>query len=138
MIDEAGAAEEAVNYLIGKGHRRIGMISGSQRLWDGRLRMEGYCRALATHQIEYQPELIEEADYYKHDVGQLAMARLMSLSERPTAVFAASDAFAVEALLYAHDLGLSIPQDLAIVGFDNTREAVRVRPKLTTVQKDVD
>ena len=65
------------------------------------------------------------------------MEKLLSLSEPPTAVFCANDFLAANALLFAVDAGLTIPQDIAIVGFDNTREAIMVRPKLTTIHKDV-
>lgn len=66
------------------------------------------------------------------------MEQLLALPQPPTAVFAANDMLAVDAMLYAIDSGLSVPDDIAVVGFDNIPEATIVRPKLTTVDKDVD
>jgi DNA-binding LacI/PurR family transcriptional regulator len=137
MIDEAKAVEEAVSYLIGQGHRRIGTIAGPQTMWTGRLRKEGYLNALQAHDIPTEEKLIREADY-KRGYGVQAMQELMTLAEPPTAVFAANDILAIDALLYAVDSGLSVPDDVAIVGFDDLPEATIVRPRLTTVRKDVD
>jgi DNA-binding LacI/PurR family transcriptional regulator len=80
--------------------------------------------------------LICEVDFFRQGVAAVAMQRFLSLSEPPSAVFAASDHFAVEALLFAVDSGLSVPEDVAIIGFDNTPTATRVRPKLTSIHKD--
>ena len=79
-----------------------------------------------------------EMDFFRHEAGALAMQRLLALSELPTAVFAASDRFAVDALLFAVDSGLSVPKDVAIIGFDfgPASEATHVRPRLTTVRRD--
>jgi DNA-binding LacI/PurR family transcriptional regulator len=136
MIDEAKAVEEAVSYLIDQGHRRIGTIAGPQTMWTGRLRKQGYTNALQAHDISIEEELICEADY-KRGYGAQAMQELMALPEPPTAVFAANDILAIDALLYAVDSGLSVPDDVAIVGFDDLPEATIVRPRLTTVRKDV-
>ena len=137
MLDEIQAVQEVITYLIEREHHRIGLISGPEGTWGGRLRKEGYLNGLRAHNIPVQGELIQEADFFIHNAGRIAMQKLLALSRPPTAVFAASDLLAVDALLYAVDSGLSIPADVAIVGFDNTREATRVRPKLTTVHKDV-
>lgn len=136
-IDETGSAREMVSYLLQKGHRRIGLISGSESTWSGRLRKEGYLSALSAYGLSPDPDLIQYGDYYRLGSGEAAARHLLSLPDRPTAIFCASDTFAVEAIQYAHDIGLRVPDDLAVAGFDDTREAVRVRPKLTTVHKDV-
>jgi DNA-binding LacI/PurR family transcriptional regulator len=137
LIDEVKAAEEAVSYLIDKGHTRIGTIAGPEATWDGHLRKTGYLNALKTHGIPVQDKLICEVDFFRQGVAALAMQRFLSLPEPPSAVFAASDHFAVEALLFALDSGLAVPEDVAIIGFDDTPTATQVRPKLTTVHKDV-
>jgi LacI family transcriptional regulator len=137
MIDEVKAAEEAVSYLIEKGHTRIGTIAGPEETWDGSLRKEGYISTLQAHGMPIENELIYEADYFRRRAGARGMRRLLALPDPPTAVFVASDVMAVGALLFAGDSGLSIPEDVAIVGFDNTREATTVRPRLTTIHKDV-
>lgn len=138
MIDETKAAEDLVSYLITHGHRKIGLISGPEFTWDGRLRKEGFLKALRAHNLVITDELIQEAQFSKPGSGRQAMEKLLSLPESPTAVFAASDFLAIEALLFAVDSGLAVPDDVAIVGFDNVREATMVRPRLTTVHKAVD
>jgi DNA-binding LacI/PurR family transcriptional regulator len=134
MIDEIKAAEEAVAYLIDKGHTRVGSIGFP--VGAGVLRKEGYMNALQTHGIPVDDELICELDLLGGQTGELGMKKLLALSEPPTAVFAARDPFAVDALLFAIDSGLSVPEDVAIVGFDDLPVASWVRPKLTTVHKD--
>lgn len=138
MLDETGAARKMTSYLISQGHRRIGALVGPQATWGGRLRQEGYQQALADHDLPLDEALIYEADFFQQGAGRAGMDYLLSLSQPPTAVFAASDMLAVEALLCAVDCGLDVPQEIAVTGFDNTRESTMVRPQLTTVEKDVD
>jgi LacI family transcriptional regulator len=137
MLDEVKAVEEVITYLISRGHRRIGAILGPEVTWDGRLRKEGYVHALQGYGIAIEDELIHEADVFKQGAGRVSMQKLLALPEPPTAVFTGADLLAVDALLFAVDSGLTVPEDVAIVGFDNTREAIMVRPRLTTVHKDV-
>jgi LacI family sucrose operon transcriptional repressor len=137
MIDEVKAVEEIVSYLIDKGHERIGIISGPVATWIGRLRKEGYLNALRSRGIPLEDELIYDAASWTLGAGTLGMQSLLALSEPPTAVFAASDPLAAEALLVALDTGLSVPEDVAIAGIDDTPEATMVRPRLTTIHKDV-
>jgi DNA-binding LacI/PurR family transcriptional regulator len=137
MIDELKAVEEIVYYLMDKGHVRIGIISGPAATWIGRMRKEGYLSALRARGIPIEDELIYDAASWTLGAGTLGMQSLLALPEPPTAVFAASDPLAAEALLVALDTGLSVPEDVAIAGIDDTPEATMVRPKLTTVHKDV-
>lgn len=137
LFDEAKAAEEMVGFLIGKGHRRIGTLAGPESTWGGRLRKQGYLAALQAHNLPVVDELIQEADFYYQEAAAPAMEKLLSLPEPPTAIFCANDFLAINALLFAVDAGLSVPDDIAIVGFDNTRQATMSRPRLTTVHKDV-
>jgi DNA-binding LacI/PurR family transcriptional regulator len=136
MLDEVKAVEEAVSYLIQQGHQRIGTIAGPETTWSGRLRKQGYIRALHAHGIPVETELIRETRF-RRGYGAQAVEDLLALPRPPTAVFAANDMLAIDALLYAIDSGLSVPDDVAIIGFDNIPEATIVRPRLTTVNKDV-
>jgi DNA-binding LacI/PurR family transcriptional regulator len=136
VIDEAKAAEEAVSYLIDKGHARVGLIFPPENTWTGALRKEGYLNALQAHAIPLDSELICEVEYSWQDAGAQGMKQLLGLPKPPTAVFCAADRFAIDALLYAIDSGLSVPRDVAIMGFDDTPLATRIRPRLTTVRKD--
>jgi DNA-binding LacI/PurR family transcriptional regulator len=126
----------AVSYLIEQGHRRIGTIAGVETMWTGRLRKKGYVDALEAHGIPIEDELIYETKY-ERGCGALGMKHLLSLPEPPTALFASNDLLAIDALLFTVDSGLSVPQDVAIIGFDNIPEATIVRPRLTTIHKDV-
>ncbi len=137
MFDETKAAQEMVEYLISKGHRRIGTLAGPESTWGGRLRKQGYLAALQAHNLPIADELIQEADFYYQEAAAPAMEKLLALPDPPTALFCANDFLAANALLFALDAGLSVPDDIAIAGFDNTRQAIMTRPKLTTVNKDI-
>ena len=137
LFDETKAAQEVVEYLISRGHRQIGTIAGPESTWGGRLRKQGYVAALQAHNLPVEDDLIQEANFYHQEAAIPAMKKLLSLAEPPTAIFCANDFLAANALLFAVDAGLSVPRDIAIVGFDNTREAIMSRPKLTTIHKDI-
>jgi LacI family transcriptional regulator len=138
ILDEAQAVQEVVSYLIERGHRRIGCIAGPQDKWPGRLRTKGYLAALRAHGLPVEEDLICTTQSFTRGAGVRCMQRLLALPRAPDALFAANDVLAADALLYALDAGLSVPEDLAIVGFDDTPEALLVRPRLTTVRKDTD
>ncbi len=137
VLDEAKAAQEIVTYLIEKGYWRIATIAGPPSSWAGHLRKKGYLDALHAHNIPIDDDLIYPTRF-RRGYGATAMQYLLALPHPPTAVFAANDMLAVDAMLYAIDSGLKVPDDIAVVGFDNIPEATIVRPKLTTVDKDVD
>jgi DNA-binding LacI/PurR family transcriptional regulator len=136
LIDEVRAAEEAVSYLIEKGHSRIGLILQPENTWPGALRREGYVKALQGHGVSIDPDLMCEADFSWQDAGAPAMKRLLTLPDPPSAVFCAADRLAIDALLFVLDSGLSVPDDVAIMGFGDTSVATRVRPRLTAIRKD--
>ena len=137
VTDEVKAVEEVVSYLIDQGHQRIATIAGPNTTWAGRLRKQGYLNALRANGLPIEDELICETEF-KRGHGARAMQELLALPDPPTAVFAANDILAIYALLFAVDSGLSVPDDVAIVGFDDIPEATIVRPTLTTVHKDID
>lgn len=137
VFDETAASQELVSHLVEKGYQLIATIAGPSHTWPGRLRRDGYEKALQFHGLSLDERLICEAGAYTRNWGARCMEQLMRLPEPPTAVFAANDVLAAGALLFAQDTGLSVPEDVAIVGFDDTTEAVLVRPQLTTVHKDV-
>jgi LacI family transcriptional regulator len=129
-VDNVAAACAAVSYLIGRGHTRIGVLNGQRG--PGRARVLGYRQALAEHGITVDESLIRDGDF-KEDGGYMAMRELLTLSPRPTAVFAANDMMAMGALLAVREARLLIPQDVALVGFDDTPVTRLVTPSLTTV-----
>lgn len=131
-IDDQLGAFEAVNHLISLGHTRIGYIAEPDDPKFPQERMKGYRRALAEAGIPVDERLIVRGTYQEGS-GLEAIKILLSLDERPTAVFCANDLMAIEAMQYAREVGLRIPEDLAIVGFDNTKPAGLHGIDLTTV-----
>ena len=131
-MDDALAAEELTNLLISLGHRAIGFIEGNQAA--SLRRRAGYERALKAHGITPDASLVMPGNF-EFDAGVDAARRLFALPRPPTAIFAANDYMALGALTEAQRQGISVPGDLAIVGFDDTDAASLVWPPLTTVRQ---
>jgi DNA-binding LacI/PurR family transcriptional regulator len=130
--DEVFGASVAVGHLIGLGHRRIGYISGPVQFYASADRLRGYAQELAAHKIVYDPGLVTRGDW-QVESGYAAAVELLAVEPRPTAIFAGNDLMAAGAMYAIFDAGLRVPQDVAIVGYDN-REIARIfRPSLTTV-----
>jgi LacI family transcriptional regulator len=130
-------AKDAVRYLVRKGHRRIAHIAGDASTLPGRLRLEGYLAALKDAGIEPDASLIVHSDFLRGSAAPLARI-LMSRDDPPTAVFAANDTLAVDAMLAVQALGLRVPEDVALVGYDDTTDAQLARPQLTTLRQPID
>ncbi|HVL23914.1 MAG TPA: LacI family DNA-binding transcriptional regulator [Thermomicrobiales bacterium] len=128
------AAREVVNYLIDRGHTHIGMIAGQSSTPPRETRVLGYRRALAEHHLPLEELLIRGGDF-SEEGGYDAMRELIALDPRPTAVFAANDLMAMGALLAAREAGLSVPDDIALAGFDDIPAARLVHPALTTIDQ---
>ena len=132
--DSRGGAFEATSYLIELGHRRIAFVSGRPDLKSARLRDAGYREALTAAGIAFDPELVR-AGFYVADSARVAAQELLMQRNRPTAVFAANDLSAIAIIKVAHGLGLDVPRDLSVVGFDDVPEAARLELPLTTVHQ---
>jgi LacI family transcriptional regulator len=132
MADNVGAARTAVSYLIDRGHTRIGMVAGIAGTPPRERRVIGYCQALAEHHIALDEILIRAGDFTESG-GYEGMQELLKLSPRPTAVFAANDLMAIGAMIALREAGVSVPNEMAIVGFDDIPAARLVQPPLTTV-----
>ena len=130
--DNVGGARAATRHLIELGHRRIAHIRGRTDLVSAQLREQGYREALEAAGIPFDPELVRVGGYRAAETTDAAR-ELLSRSDRPTAVFAANDLSAIRVLEIARELGLRVPQDLSVVGFDNVPEAANAVPALTTV-----
>ncbi|HHY09509.1 MAG TPA: LacI family transcriptional regulator [Firmicutes bacterium] len=137
-IDDEKAGFDAVKYLWQKGHTNLGMISGPKDdLVAGLPRYLGFkraCRELLG--LRDGKERVEFADF-RYDGGYAAMARLYQRNPALTAVFTASDEMALGAISYLNELGLNVPGDISILGFDNTKIAKMSIPKLTTVAQPI-
>lgn len=134
-VDNVSAARMAVEHLIGLGHTRIACITNAPRNFGNEAtdRLYGYQMALEAHGIAYDEVLVRYGDYQERS-GFEAMQSLLEQYERPTAVFVASDVVALGALSAARNAGLRVPEDLAVVGFDDIQLAQYIVPPLTTVR----
>jgi LacI family transcriptional regulator len=129
-------ALEAMQYLTGLRHRRIGFISGRQELVSSQRRLQGYRDGLAAAGIAVDEELIQVGDYSYMTAIRCA-TDLLSLENPPTAIFAANDRSAMGVYQVASERGFHIPDDLSVVGFDNSIDASLSNPQLTTVDQFV-
>lgn len=129
-------AMEAMAYLIGLGHRRIAHITGRSDLKSAERRLCGYKDSLKQAGIPLDPDLIVQGDFTASSGYQLTR-QLLSLPNPPTAIFCANDETAFGAYQAAQEAGVSIPDDLSIVGFDNIPGAASVSPGLTTVDQSI-
>lgn len=135
-INDEQAAFDATVYLIQQGHTKIGMISGSHLdPISGLPRIQGFMRALRTYDIDCHSEQCIEYGNYRFEDGYDAMKRLLEKCSDITAIFASSDERALGAISYLHEHGIKVPDEISIIGFDNTRMAVMSIPKLTTVSQ---
>jgi DNA-binding LacI/PurR family transcriptional regulator len=134
-VDNVSGARVAVEHLIQLGHRRIGTITGRLDMAAGQDRLNGYRQALQAHQIAAEDTLIAEGDFAESS-GMAGMRRLLKAS--PTAVFAASDTMAIGALRVLREVGVQVPQDVALVSFDGIPISGAVQPPLTTVRQPIE
>jgi DNA-binding LacI/PurR family transcriptional regulator len=133
-VDNKAGAYQAVTHLIGLGHQRIGFVSNAPLSYAGALdRFAGYRQALTEHDLPLDDDLVRTAAFLP-ETGQAAMEELLALPERLTAVFAASDVVAIGVMGAIQTAGLRIPDDVAVVGFDDIFLAAHTRPPLTTVR----
>lgn len=132
-VDHRQAARTAVDYLLYRGHRRIGFIDQGPPIYAAtQERLHGYLEALAAAGLTPEETWIRYADFTRAS-GYTGMRGLLQLEERPTAVFVGSDQVAFGALAATRDAGLRVPEDVALVGFDDVPMAADVTPALTTV-----
>jgi LacI family transcriptional regulator len=127
-------ASEAVEHLLSLGHRRIAAITGPRGWIATEERLRGYRAALAAVGVMPDPRLEVESDFSDRG-GVQATEALLALPDPPTAIFAFNDMLAIGAMQAARARGIRIPQDLSVVGFDDTFEASIVTPALTTVRQ---
>jgi LacI family transcriptional regulator len=135
-IDDYAAAYAMTTHLIDLGHRRIGYISGHPRQTASARRLEGYTDALRDAGVSADAALVAQG-YFTYHSGLEGADALLALTNRPTAIFAANDDMGAAAIAVAHRLGLDVPRDLTICGFDDTALATTVWPPMTTVRQPV-
>lgn len=135
-IDDRAAATAMTQHVLSLGHRRIGFIGGDPILSASARRFEGFKDGLADAGIELQPDLIVEG-LFTYRSGLDAAERLLGLAEPPTAIISSNDDMAAATVAVAHRLGMDVPGDLTISGFDDTTLATAIWPELTTIRQPI-
>ncbi|AJQ99350.1 MULTISPECIES: HTH-type transcriptional repressor PurR [Hafnia] len=124
----------AGRYLIERGHRDIGAITGQLSRNTGGGRLRGFLKALQEANIPTRDEWMVEGDF-EPESGYKAMHQILSQKNRPTAVFVGGDIMAMGAICAADEMGLRVPQDISVIGYDNVRNARYFTPALTTIHQ---
>ena len=138
-VDNRNGAKQAVQHLLQQGRHKIGIITGPMTWWEARERYSGWQEAMRESGLEASLSLVVNSDDWSADNGERGMRTLIEQVPDIDAVFASSDQIALGAMGIAHQMGRRMPQELAVVGFDNTPEAAFFWPPLTTIyQKLVD
>ena len=133
-IDEAGAMETAMEYLIGLGHREIAFLGGLENIYSSLEKRLAYQRILRKYGLEFRKEWMRCGDYNFED-GLRLMKEVLA-GERPTAVIGINDIFAAGMLQAIHEAGLRVPEDISIVSFDNTYISRIVSPPASSISCD--
>jgi LacI family transcriptional regulator len=134
--DNLSGAVAATEHLIGLGHRRIGFLAGRPDLESAALRERGYREALEAAGIPVDANLIRVGEY-NPESSEGPARELLELDVRPTAIFAANDVSAIQTIHVARSLGLAVPDDLSVIGFDNVPESALSDPPLTTIDQAI-
>ncbi len=132
VTDYLSAISDMTRHLVEFGHRDIGFISGPNAQLSSRKRKEAFVQALSSHDLALPNEMVVEGEY-TFDSGLIAAKELLSREHRPTAIFAANDEMAFAVMNVAAEMGLNIPDDLSVVGFDGSPFSTFVVPSLSTI-----
>ena len=132
-IDFEGGFSQAVKHLLELGHKRLGFIGGTEGLRTSRVRLAGFKAAVQKSGLTFDPNLVRTGDY-RIAGGEEAILSLMKERTKPTAVLTANDMTAFGAIRGLHKLGLSVPNDLSIVGLDDVLLSDVIQPSLTTIR----
>ncbi len=136
VVDNEGGAREAVDYLVRNGHRRIGLLRDESRIFTAQERLAGYQNALQSHGIALDESLISVSrSTVEHAIE--ATIRLFSQRNRPTALFTVDSLMTQGALLGLRSMGLSIPRDVSLIGFDDFDLATFTDPQITVVAQPI-
>ncbi len=136
-VGDTEAADEMTEHLLQLGHRRIGFIMGHPDHGQSHDRLSGYRRALERHGISAQDDLVRQGRF-DYESGYACARSLLLSTSPPTAIFASNDPMAMGVLSAAHELGLGVPGDLSVAGFDDSPLARHAWPHLTTVRQPIE
>lgn len=133
-IDNYRATQQAMEYLVGLGHRRIAIISSENEYISTALRLKGYRDSLARHGITPREDYIGYASRdYSFKSGKKTARDLLGVAPRPTAIFCISDTLALGAITAAREMGFRVPEDVSVIGFDDVEHTTMFHPYITTV-----
>ena len=130
--DNSGGVRQAIDHLVELGHRKIGHVAGNLKISDARDRLLAFRQALDHHGLPLDERWISEG-MFLCEGGYRAGLELLGLKDRPTAIFCANDDSALGLVRAAWECGLRVPQDLSVVGFDNSPVSSAVSPSITTI-----
>jgi LacI family transcriptional regulator len=136
LADNYGGARALAEHLIEHGYKRIAYITGTDYTPDNRERLRALRDVLTENRLKLRDEYVVQGNYLVGS-GAQAMRTLLDLPERPDAVFAANDQMAIDAMMVAQERGVRIPEDVAVVGFDDIPMASYISPALTTVHQPI-
>jgi LacI family transcriptional regulator len=136
ILDNQKGVFDATTYLIGLGHRRIGYISGPPNTSTGRDRLAGYRKALDYSRVAFVPDMIREGHFREAD-GYRAAMQLLTMPDRPSAIFSANNLMVIGAMRAIRDMGLACPEDISVACMDDFPWADVFSPRLTTIAQPV-
>ncbi|MCA0757708.1 LacI family transcriptional regulator [Paenibacillus sp. N4] len=135
-FDNESGMKQAVSYLAGLGHTRIGVINGDMKRLSGPAKYEGFLKAMQACGLQVNPDWVLDGSFHEDSGYEAIQAFLGKKAERPTAIIAANDSVAFGAIRALRELGLTVPEDISVVGFDDHALSERHHPALTTVRVD--
>ncbi len=133
VLDYAAGVDAAVQHLVDLGHSEIGFIAGPMNLTSARIRRQAFVSSLKRKRVRLNPDLIETGDH-RMGGGHDAMTRLLARPVRPTAILASNDLTAIGAMGAIFELGLSVPEDISVIGFDDIDLSAFTQPPLSTIR----
>jgi len=133
-LDNKDGGFQATEHLIEQGYKRIAILAGPKNLEISNHRLEGYLSALKKHKVKVDPDLIINCDF-NQDYAYIATQELLSMKKRPDAIFTISDRMAIGAMLAIKEKGLSMPEDIGLVGFNNEPMFSLLQPSISSVDQ---
>lgn len=132
-IDNKEAAYQGVKYLIEQGHQKIGLINSDEKFLYARERKAGYLKAMSESNLPIDTQWLYTAENLEFDSGRYAMRAMLELNEMPSAIFVVADILAIGLMNEAQKMGINIPDDLSVLGFDNVSFSKMFNPRLSTI-----
>lgn len=132
LVDNLNASYSAIEHLINKGHRRIGIISGPEKIYTAKERLKGYYRVLEDYNIKLEEELVKHGDY-EIESGFVLLSELLDSGNPPTAIYVTNYEMTLGAIMALNDRNMKVPEELSFIGFDNIELAKVVKPALSVV-----